>query len=93
MSAGLGLVTRRGLFRGIAGGVAAGAIPMLAGCAASDPQHLKMACGEAGGIYLQFGELLSAAVDQRALSSGAGLLPMLRQSLSRSSPMEAPRIC
>ncbi|QIM17724.1 TAXI family TRAP transporter solute-binding subunit [Leucobacter coleopterorum] len=66
VGSGAGSVSRRGLLAGVVGGFAVGAIPTLAGCAASPVHRLKMACGEAGGIYLQFGELLSAAVDRRA---------------------------
>lgn len=35
------------------------------GCAASSPPPLSLGCGERGGSYLQFGELLSAAVAAR----------------------------
>lgn len=41
-------------------GIAAGAIG-LAGCSPTPSRTLTLGCGEAGGSYLQFGELLSAA--------------------------------
>jgi len=48
-------LTRRG-FLGV--GVAAASFA-LAGCAPADPPTVTLGCGEAGGSYLQFGELLS----------------------------------
>lgn len=48
-------LTRRGF---LVAGVAAGAIG-LAGCSPAPPRVLTLACGEPGGSYLQFGELLS----------------------------------
>lgn len=49
-------LTRRGF---LWAGVAAGAVG-LAGCSPAPPRSLVLGCGEPGGSYLQFGELLSA---------------------------------
>ncbi len=48
-------LTRRGF---LWAGVAAGAIG-LAGCSPAPPRALTLACGEPGGSYLQFGELMT----------------------------------
>lgn len=49
-------LTRRGF---LWAGVAAGAVG-LAGCSPAPPRALTLGCGEPGGSYLEFGELLSA---------------------------------
>ncbi|MDQ1136806.1 TRAP transporter TAXI family solute receptor [Microbacterium sp. SORGH_AS 1204] len=49
-------LTRRGFLHA---GVVAGGLA-LAGCAPAPPRVLVLGCGEAGGSYLQFGELLSS---------------------------------
>ncbi|MEJ6490365.1 TAXI family TRAP transporter solute-binding subunit [Leucobacter sp. USCH14] len=38
----------------------------LAGCAPARTRRLALACGEPGGAYLQFGELLGAALEARS---------------------------
>lgn len=55
-------VSRRHL---LAGGAAAWALA-LAGCAPLRARELALACGEPGGAYLQFGDLLGAALEQRS---------------------------
>lgn len=55
-------VPRRTLLLGLAAGLA---IPLSA-CATSPAEtRIRMACGEAGGLYLQFGELLRDALRTR----------------------------
>ncbi|MDQ1084097.1 MULTISPECIES: TAXI family TRAP transporter solute-binding subunit [Microbacterium] len=49
-------LTRRGF---LWAGMAAGALG-LAGCSPAPPRRLILGCGEPGGSYLQFGELLSS---------------------------------
>lgn len=80
LAAGFPTLTRRGVLAGVAGALAAGVLPALVGCApAAPPRRLRMACGETGGNYLQFGELLSAAMDRRA---SAGLVLSGQRSLN-----------
>lgn len=42
--------------------LAAGATLALAGCAPGSDRRLRMACGEPGGTYVQFGQLLADAI-------------------------------
>lgn len=58
-------LTRRGLLLGAGAGVAAAATLALSGCSLGQaPQRIRMACGEQGGTYVQFGELLRDALDK-----------------------------
>lgn len=58
--------SRRALLAAIATGVATAA----AGCTPAPPPAFTMACGEAGGSYFRFGELLRAAAARRRLVMG-----------------------
>jgi uncharacterized protein len=49
-------VSRRALLRGLL------AAPLVAGCATGTAQPLALAAGEPGGFYVEFGELLAAAL-------------------------------
>lgn len=58
-------VTRRGFLLGVGAGAAAAATLSLAGCSLGQaPTRIRMACGEQGGTYVQFGELLRDALDR-----------------------------
>ncbi|MBF4551683.1 TAXI family TRAP transporter solute-binding subunit [Pseudoclavibacter sp. VKM Ac-2888] len=56
-------LTRRGLLFGAGAASAAAATFALAGCSLGQPSpRIRMACGEQGGTYVQFGELLREAL-------------------------------
>lgn len=60
------VIPRRGLLAGLAGIGGVGALAGLSGCAGPGAtSSLTMACGEAGGRYIQFGELLRGAMAHR----------------------------
>jgi TRAP transporter TAXI family solute receptor len=60
-------IDRRGLLTALAlgaTGLAAGLTAALAGCAAGPPPRtLSIACGEPGGLYLEFGQLLATEIN------------------------------
>lgn len=58
-------ITRRGALIGIA----SGALLSFAGCTRAPAVALTMACGQPGALYLQFGELLSAALSARGTAA------------------------
>ncbi|WP_424466984.1 TAXI family TRAP transporter solute-binding subunit [Pseudoclavibacter helvolus] len=56
-------VTRRSLLLGVGTSAAAAAALALGGCSLGQaPTRIRMACGEQGGTYVQFGELLRDAL-------------------------------
>ncbi|TPW76873.1 TAXI family TRAP transporter solute-binding subunit [Schumannella sp. 10F1B-5-1] len=61
-------VTRRTVLVGAAG-LAGAAVAALAGCTATPTQRIALACGERGGTYLLFGELLRDAMTRRGLAT------------------------
>jgi TRAP transporter TAXI family solute receptor len=56
-----GTLSRRALLHGLL------AAPLVAGCAPGSPQPLALAAGEPGGFYVEFGELLAAALGAAGL--------------------------
>ncbi|UOE43629.1 TAXI family TRAP transporter solute-binding subunit [Agromyces larvae] len=69
-------LSRRAFLAGVAGAGALGAAVALAGCAPSaEFGRLRMACGEPGGTYIRFGQLLGAAVVDQGVARAMAALP------------------
>ncbi|PII82830.1 hypothetical protein BMH32_03890 [Leucobacter sp. OLJS4] len=58
-------VSRRAALLGLAAGLA---LPLVACANPSSGARVRMACGEPGGLYLQFGELLRDVLERRGIA-------------------------
>lgn len=71
--------------RSFLGAAAAASLVALAGCAPPSRAVLRMACGEPGGTYIRFGELLRAALDRAGAPAALEVLETTgsRENLER----------